>query len=451
MEQKRAVHLETRKSAGQESDEAVSKKNKLLVVLNKVEHLPAMMMLVQLLQPLSSSTKNGSAQLKIGEKGEKENATLDQQLSISMTVHVLRLVELTQRISSVMKFNETEETTLYDPIMNIFRTFGQLNFVKVKANLAVVAQDFFAQQVVEKAEDTDANLVIIPWGGAGAIIDDPLNPLEEVLKPRLKKETSPQVSHFIQEIFSEVPSIANVGVFVDRGLGASPLTTSTENGISNISIRVFLPFFGGIDDREALSFVVQLLDHPNVSINVLRVTKSPEPTEHDTILKGNAFMSDTGENMEQNPEGVQRPSLAHKMSSASAHILRSSVAREASHAADESLLSRTLKSKVMASNARVIYTEIASSTPLQTAIERAKSVVESKDLVVVGRGRNEVSFSHRAEFMDIHKNSGGGYGNDTRKSLGDIAESFLVGGIAASILVLQAKKTTNSSNEVVDV
>ncbi|CAG8555999.1 6456_t:CDS:2 [Funneliformis caledonium] len=444
-----AMKMETKRAAQLEpgEDSISAKKNRLLVVLNRVEHLPAMMMLVQLLQPLSASMKSVKAKPNTGEKEksahqvvEKEKPTLGTDLSSSsMTVHVLRLVELTQRISSVMKFNETEETTLYDPIMNIFRTFGQLNFVKVKANLAVVAQQDFAQQVSEKAEDTDVNLVVIPWGGAGAIIDDPSNPLDEVLEPRVKKVTSPQVAHFIQEIFSEVSIRANVGVFVDRGLGSSPLTTSIDNVGNNITVRVFLPFFGGIDDREALSFVIHLLDHPNVSVTVLRLIKSSEPTEHDVTLK---VEGDLEENAESNVEESQRPSLAHKISSASAHVIRSNVARDASYAADEALLTQTLKLRtgVVASNARINYTEIASSTPLQTAIERAKEVVDRKDLVVVGRGRHDVTFSHRAEFLDILKNSGGGYGNDTRKSLGDIAESFLVGGIAASILVLQAKK-----------
>ncbi|RIA84077.1 Sodium/hydrogen exchanger family-domain-containing protein [Glomus cerebriforme] len=417
----------------QVSDETIStKKNRLLIVLNKVEYLPPMMMLVQLLQPLSAFVK---------QQGEKDTSVLSKS-SDSITVHVLRLVELTQRISTVMKINENEET-LHDPIMNIFRTFGQLNFVKVKANLAVVAQQDFAQHVAERAEDTDANFVIIPWGGAGAIIDDPSNPF---VGPKEKKETSPQVAHFTQEVFSEVSIRANVGVFVDRGLGVSSLTTSIENGISNISVRVFLPFFGGIDDREALSFVIQLLDHPNVSVNVLRIKKSSEPTENDAILKKNTFSTETEENNTQdNSEEPQRPSLIHKISSASAHILNSNDEREASDNADEELLTQTLKSRtgVVASNARINYTEILSSTPLQTAVNRAKEVVGRKDLIVVGRGRHEATFNHRTEFLDILKNLGD-YGIDTHKILGDAAQAFLSGGVAASILVLQAKRTPNS-------
>jgi hypothetical protein len=434
MELKRIAHAGPEKTSAdnQGSDDAIStKKNRLLVVLNKVEYLPPMMMLLQLLQPLSPQ-----------QTSDKDKADKVQSSS-SITVHVLRLVELTQRISTVMKISETEETTLHDPIMNIFRTFGQLNFVRVKANLAVVAQQDFAQNVAERAEDTDANLVIIPWGGAGAVIDDPSNPF---VGPREKKETSPQVAHFIQEVFSEVTSRANVAVLVDRGLGVSSLT---ENSEKDTSIRVFLPFFGGIDDREALSFAIQLLEHSNVSVSVLRITISSEPTEHDATLKNSAFTKELEESTENNSEDLQRPPLAHKISSASAHILHSNDDRKASDDADEKLLTQTLKSRtgVIASNARVNYTEISSSTPLQTAIKRAKDIVGRKDLIIVGRGRHDASFNHRTEFMDIIKNLGD-YGVDTRKSLGDIAQAFLVGDTAASILVMQAKKTTGSIENV---
>lgn len=438
MELKRIGHLEP-EATGDHTDDAIStKKNRLLIVLNKVEYLPPMMMLVQLLQPLSAIVRQ-----RVEEKGEKDKTTtVPTQSNASITVHVLRLIELTQRISTIMKISETEET-LHDPIMNLFRSFGQLNFVKVKANLAVVAQQDFAQHVAERAEDTDANLVIVPWGGAGAIIDDLSNPF---VGPREKKETSPQVASFTQEVFSEVTIRANVGVFVDRGLGVSSLNQK-ENSINSTSVRVFLPFFGGIDDREALSFVIQLLDHPNVSVDVLRIIKSSEPTEHDTTLKNNALMTETDRDIiSENSDDVQRPPLAHKISSASAHILRSNDERKASDDADEELLKQALKSRtgVVASNARINYTEISSSTPLQTAVNRAKDIVSRKDLIVIGRGRYDITFSHRAESLDIHKNLGD-YDSDTRKSLGDIAQAFLSGGIAASILVLQAKKNTNSS------
>jgi len=316
--------------------------------------------------------------------------------------------------------------------MNIFRTFGQLNFVKVKANLAVVAQQDFAQNVAERTEDTGANLVIIPWGDAGAIIDDPSNPF---VGPREKKETSPQVASFIQEAFTEVTRRANVGVLVDRGLGVS----STEKS-DNVSIRIFLPFFGGIDDREALSFTIQLLDHPNALIYVLRIKRSQEPTEHDEILKNNAYIEG---NLEKNSEGLQRPELDRKVSSVSAQILQSNELKE-SEDADELLLEQSLRTTP---NDRIKFTEISSSTPLQTAIKRAKDTLGRRDLVVVGRGLHEATVSHKAETSDLLNNLGD-YGADTRKSLGDIAQAFLLGEVDASVLVLQAKKAVKSDDIV---
>lgn len=421
MELQRAGHPGPDNTSSHGSDDTVTtKKNKLLIVLNNVEYLPPMMMLVQLLQPLS-------AQLTLPQK-----KTDSVQSNSSITVHVLRLVELTQRISTVMKISESEETMLHDPIMNIFRTFGQLNFVKVKANLAVVAQQDFAQNVAERTEDTDANLVIIPWGGAGAIIDDPSNPF---VGPREKKETSPQVAHFVQGVFTEVTRRANVGVLVDRGLGVS----STEKNDNKMSIRIFLPFFGGIDDREALTFILQLLEHPNVTVCVLRITKSHEPTEHDESLKNNAYI----EGMEKGSENNQRPVLDHKASSTSAHILQSNELK-ASEDADGLLLDQMVRTTP---NDRVKYDEVSSSTPLQTAIKRAKDVVGRRDLVVVGRGLYDATFSHKAEISVLLRNVGD-YDTDTRKSLGDIAQAFLIGEVSASLLVLQAKKAVNSDDIV---
>src|SRR6266498_3903136 len=125
------------------------------------------------------------------------------------------MIPLTQRISTVMKFKETEMTILHDPIMNIFRMFGHLNFVNIKANLSVVPFQNFAEQVAENIEATGSEMVIIPWNGAGAIVDDPANPLEEILGPRERKDTSPQVAQFAEEVFDDVN--ANVGFLVDRG------------------------------------------------------------------------------------------------------------------------------------------------------------------------------------------------------------------------------------------
>ena len=85
--------------------------------------------------------------------------------------------------------------------------------------------------------------------------------------------------------------------------------------------------------------------------------------------------------------------------------------------------------------------EIASSTVLQTAIQRGKYIVTRKDLVVVGRGRRKANIIHREEFAEVVKNLGLNYGNDTRRCLGDVAEAFLFSQISSSVFVIQGKKS----------
>jgi signal-transduction protein with cAMP-binding, CBS, and nucleotidyltransferase domain len=53
--------------------------------------------------------------------------------------------------------------------------------------------------------------------------------------------------------------------------------------------------------------------------------------------------------------------------------------------------------------------------------------------------------------LEVIKNIGGSYGGDTRNSLGDVAESFLFGGVSSSILVVQSKKVSNTINNENDV
>ncbi|RIA87837.1 hypothetical protein C1645_268866 [Glomus cerebriforme] len=422
--------------------------SKLLVVLNKVEWLPAMMTLVQLLQPLPKSTVKTKV-IKQTDNGEGvvaltpvcSSTEVEHRTNEPLVVHALRIIELTQRISDVMKFNESEETILRDPIMNVFRMFGQLNFVNIKADLTVAPIQNFAKQVVESVKNTRSEIVIIPWNGAGSIIDDSNNPYEEVLGPREQKVTSPQVASFVQGVYNDVDVC--VGFLIDRGLGVGFGRKPDVTQSSGIDMHVYLPFFGGIDDREALSFVVRLLYHPHVTATIIRIKKSNVPTDNDTTLKKTNQLV-THFNPHNDIE-LQRPPLAHEMSTTSDHILKSNVERELSDEADDALLSEYFNAGTgkFINNPRINYREIATSTVLQTAVERGKDIVKQNDLVVVGRGRRKAHISHREEFSEVLKNFGLSYGNDTRKCLGDLAEAFLVSQIASSIFVIQGSIPTS--------
>ncbi|CAG8455819.1 23309_t:CDS:2 [Cetraspora pellucida] len=401
---------------------------KLLAVLDKVENLPAMITFVQLLQHNNTSAKSGL------QNSDRDTGSDITQINKPMNVHVLRLVELTQRMSAVMKFNEISETILHDPIMNMFSALSQVSSVKVEPKLSVAAPKDFCREIIEKIQDADINLVIIPWGGAGEIEDAPIENRDHA--PREKKNTSPQVSTFIQNVFSEAAIYSSVAVFVDRGFGSTDNTHTLPNPMGYL--HIFVPFFGGADDREALTFVFRLLEYPNVNVTVVRIIKSEKPTDNDVTLIKPELQSEIN-----NIDDVKdRPISTISISEA--------VARQENED-DESFLEMHLKSKsgYPARNARINYKEVPSYTPIQTAVDRAKEVVNRKDLVVVGRSRhshlNEPH--HHYEFKELIKNLGY-YGNETHKSLGYVSEAFLVGGVMASLLVLQAKQTKNKRKRV---
>ncbi|CAG8504114.1 3473_t:CDS:2, partial [Paraglomus occultum] len=417
-----------------------SKKNNILVVLNKAEFISSLMTLLQLLQPTASRRDS----MSISHDGNNSNRSNGSDDTIML--HVLRLMELGQRLSAIMKSCESANIAHHDPIINVFHMFGRLNFFDVEATLSFRPFHKFADQVVQSAKQSSANLVIIPWNGAGSTAYD--TP-EDFYKPREYSDTNPQVAQFIQEAYRVIDGIT-VGVFIDRGLGMAP----GRPGCRDVSISVFVPFVAGSDDREALLLLARLAENPRVDATVLRITKSTEPTDNDSRLipvstptmrtvQINPDDTRTDEEGPVNPHiaNLQKPPPAHHMSSASISVINYSTAdRIASNAADELLIDKYFGPHgSLNSNPRVKYISLRSATPMQTAVEYAKDVVERKDLVIVGHGQHNVTYSHRDEWMEIIRQLRIS-SNDMRRSLGEMATAMLGGGVEASIFVVQGKK-----------
>ena len=92
-------------------------KTRFTVVLDKLEHLPGMMALTQLIQPSLSEPRSVSTQKDV--------------LPRSITTQALRLIELSDRVSAVMKSSISDTLLLTDPMLSIFRMFGHLNRIRV--------------------------------------------------------------------------------------------------------------------------------------------------------------------------------------------------------------------------------------------------------------------------------------------------------------------------------
>ena len=248
------------------SDEDGVWKRRFTIILDKLEHLPSVMAITQLLQPPapthSRSERSSSSQ---GSRIEEDEPT---------HFGALRLIELADRPSDVMKSSATDALLHTDPLLAIFRTFSELNGLAVSAALSIVPFDALATSVGEHVRAAGAQLVIVPWlpsaqappdasadtgvsaSAAAAAADR--SPFDTLF--RADRSTSLHHSHFVRGVF------AHAGTNVALLVGRAPLGTREET-------HLFLPFFGGPDDRLALDFIVQLCANPRVHATVLRLTK----------------------------------------------------------------------------------------------------------------------------------------------------------------------------------
>ena len=86
------------------------------------------------------------------------------------------------------------------------------------------------------------------------------------------------------------------------------------------------------------------------------------------------------------------------------------------------------------------FREIATPIPLRSAIQEAKTLVDSgksRYLVIAGRSRSVATESHwkeLVELMEEHKS----VGSEVTKTVGEVASAFIVAGCGAGVVVVQA-------------
>jgi hypothetical protein len=322
--------------------------SRFLVVLQKIEHLSAVMFLTQMLEPptpkyvsptAAASSTAASKRASIVEDGgdisvdsahghthaagPHESVSAQHPVSVKHNegpvVHVdaLRLIELTGRTYSVMQSAEKDQLLLTDDALQLYRQFGRLRGLDITPHISIVQADSFPTAVSDHAGGLHSEMVVIPWtipnaGNSTALIDpnssaeaekdglaagasNALSPFDHIFGT--ESTNSPMYSHFIRRVFSETQS--DLALFVDRGFGSSAGFTP------GLGQHIFLPFLGGPDDRLALRLVVQLCQHANVSATVVRVTRDEEDSSSEAE-------SSPSHKTETEGEGVSEGVKAHQ-------------------------------------------------------------------------------------------------------------------------------------------
>ncbi|KAF9035009.1 hypothetical protein BDZ89DRAFT_1062262 [Hymenopellis radicata] len=433
-------------------------KTRFAVVLDKIEQLPAAMTLAQLLHP-STSTET-LVQEDVVSDSEKQSSPhsvgsvpkVSSASSSRISIDALRLIELTNRTSAVLKSTESTSLLQTDSIISIFRTFGQLNKLIISAALSVIPYDEFPTAISTHVSETETDMVILPWSrGTGATstveedagkIGGARNPFDGIFN---KSNTQPQdqtssvvYAEFIRRVFLSCPS--DVALFVDRG---SNLTTVNQ--------QLVLPFFGGPDDRLALSFLVQLCINPDVKATVVWVVKT------DTPLTPRSSSGDDLKKL-QVPDTVLSPTgrsqtVYHTVAAAdTVYGNQNTEIRLASDTADNIIWDRYTRnsttyahsSAVLSALSRITFMRQDAFEPLHHVLDLVNGEVSQcgrNVIVVTGRSRRMATENHAPELGRILAEKGFSIGSSVSKTVGSVGAALVADGTAASLLVVQAAAT----------
>lgn len=289
---------------------------KVLVYL-RLDGLPSLFTMVSLfarkredldtLSPPSSPLATREAGATFGGVMEQPQAMSSVvTLRRPLQVHGLRLMELTERESSVMRVSEIEEFASRDPVIKAFGTFGQSRDIAVGGQIAVVPDHSFSGTLLTRARDLRSDLILLPWSETGTMSEYP-NLFDA-------KPTSPLAnsafSSLAAEVFRKAHDSCSVGVFIDKtALTADdPLSTTspvetrttkplarTVTGMSVVEqtnptvhfrlsdsgrYRLFVLYNGSEDDLYAVKLGLQFARNDAVDLIILNVRPAP-PQHHE--------------------------------------------------------------------------------------------------------------------------------------------------------------------------
>lgn len=415
----------SRSSSGDDSIQKLSstQMRRLLVYL-RLDSLPSLFTFVALL----GADKEARVSTKLDDEDELSDGQGGSE-SISrrpLEVHGLRILELTERTSSVMQVTEGEEYySERDPVVNAFSTFSRLNDVAVSGKVAVVPTASYAETLMKQAADVASDFVLVPWSEYGSISEDTSVLDVTSIQDRF---TGREHLDFINR--AQQKSVCNMGIFINNSFGGLSQKRNLQRSKSALSIhsqrdaatlpvkdkthQIFFPFFGGVDDRVALRFALRLAKSPNVTLNIAHF---------------NWGSTDSGDEVEKPDRAVLQGATDFQSTDKEPFKFVEETSTQ-----DTELLAQLQSSLPRELVGRVTITEInvTRGAAVADAVSQARKHVglfpkNSGDVVVVGRSHRDLG-DHITEIG----------GSELKKTIGVVAEQLIESGVKASLLVIKA-------------
>ncbi|KAF5194793.1 Cation/H(+) antiporter [Thalictrum thalictroides] len=181
--------------------------------------------------------------------------------------YVLHLVELSGRASDMLiahntgmagggpALNQTQAQSNH--IINALENYEQhAGGVSVLPLTAISPYISMHEDVCQLAEDKRVAFIILPFHKQQTVDGG-------------MEVTHPAYRTINQNVLANAP--CSVGILVDRGLGSSTRAAA--------SYQIAVLFFGGPDDREALSYASRMVEHPGTCLTIIRFFPGEESRE----------------------------------------------------------------------------------------------------------------------------------------------------------------------------
>lgn len=277
-------------------DNAVAQKDPLaqnrvgqLLVYLRLDSMPGLLGLVSLF--------GQDAQDPSAVTTEKDGVALPPKRHVR--AHGLRLLQLGDRDSSVMTVSEVEQYTKNDPVVNTWLLVGRILRLAVSGEVATMLDTRFPEALLAKSSDISSDLLLLPWSGTGDLGDTQAHLSYD--KP------TPSYLSFTKSVLAS--SSQNVGIFFphaqDSGAPGAPDRLKLQRAysfndihhdihplpVNTKSRRIIVPFFGGKDDKLALTLALQFCERKDVSVKVLHImadssTSASEEREYLNSVSG---------------------------------------------------------------------------------------------------------------------------------------------------------------------
>ena len=411
---------------------------KLLVAL-RLESLPSLFTFVDLLggeKTSSSTTKvhpNLEGKAAVSKTEKEEGITLRKR---PLEVHGLRMLELTERLSSVMKDSEVGEWSARDPVVSAFHTFGQLHNVAVSGDVQLVPEGSYAEVLTQHASDRRSDMILLPWSETGNLSEVSTLGFTEPIQSTFGHA---HYNQFVENLLSSAP--CNTAIFVNNGFGALPrddlrnltripsmlsLRSVAEHHptapLQDRSHHIFFPFFGGLDDHVALVFVLRLAENPNVTATIIHIQPKDEDDGASSSIVEQAEL-----------EASKAGGSATVTTTTTTTTTMTKTAQETSPEQDRAVFAFARENLIGEAKSRVLFEEVESGADVleRAKMELGRSGKNAGDLFVVGRREGKGSSKHATVGYDEQ---------GIKWTLGETAARVINGGVKGSVLVVQAGK-----------